>query len=96
MKRLSPAIIQQIKEMLPKTRREIKRELFKWNEYIPNDEFYSDKEVIASLPFAAYEYLIILRDVRIDKPTMIQWLNEGLFKKETLNRVLAHTLRKLA
>ena len=95
MKKLSPEIIEQVKKMLPKMRKETLKELTWWREYLPTDEFYSDEKTIQILPFAAYEYLSIAKGMKVDKATIVKWLNDGFFNEELLRRVLTHSLRRM-
>jgi hypothetical protein len=95
MKKLSPEVVKQVKQMLFNLRKETEKEILKWDNTIPAKDFYSDKQVIETLSFAAYEFCLLKRGIRIDQPTIIQWLNAGVFA-QSLPDVIRHTLRWLA
>lgn len=94
MKKLSQQTAKQVKRVLPVLRNEIEEELTKWDEYTPSEEFYSDQKVIEVLPYTTHEYLIIQRELKVDKETLIEWLNDGLFI-DILPKVVSYTLRRL-
>ena len=94
-KKLSPAFTKQVKKMLPKLRKETEEELAKWGNYIPGPEFYADEKVLETLPFAAYEFLSIGKHIRVDRRTLIEWFNDGIFR-DILGGVICHALRRLA
>jgi hypothetical protein len=95
MKKLSPKMIVKIKQRLPELRQEAKKDFGKWEEYTEVSDFYSDEKVIRALPFAAHEYMLINRDLRVDKMLTIEWLNLGLFD-DWLDKIVIHALRKVA
>jgi hypothetical protein len=95
MKKLSFEIMEQINQMLPGLREETKKELTNWGDYVPCGEFYSDDEVIRAFPFATYEYVAMAKRMRVDRLTIINWLNKGQFDEDVLKKILAHTLRRL-
>ena len=88
-------MIAKIKLRLPELRQEAKKDFGKWEEYTEVSNFYSDEKVIKALPFAAHEYLLISRELRVDKMLTIEWLNLGLFD-EFLDKIIVHALRNVA
>lgn len=94
-KKLSPTFTKQVKGMLPKLRKETESELTRWGDYVPGDLFYLDEKVMETLPFAAYEYVYIGKKIKLDKITVIEWLNDGIFNA-LLDEVICHALRRLA
>ena len=94
-KKLSPGFTEEVRKMLPRLRKETEEELVRWDKLLPENEFYADEEVIKVLPFSAYEYLRIGRNIRVDKRTAIEWLNDGIFNT-VLDIIVCHALRKLA
>jgi hypothetical protein len=94
-RKLSPAFTEQVKKKLPVLRKETETELAAWGEYIPHDAFYDDKKVIETIPFAVYEFLWLNKKMKMQRKTIIEWLNEGMFKN-VLDKIICHTLRKLA
>jgi len=95
MKKISPKTVSLVKRMLPALREEVKKDFGKWTEYIPDDDFHSNKKVIEMLPFAAHEYLLVTRSFRADKAMIIEWFNLGIFN-DFLDKIIAHALRRLA
>ncbi len=95
MKRISPKMVAKIKQKLPELRNEAKKDFGTWEEYTEVSNFYSDEKLIKMLPFAAHEYLLINRDLRVDKMLTIEWLNLGLFD-EFLDKIIVHALRNVA
>ncbi|HSY76625.1 MAG TPA: hypothetical protein VK890_07200 [Bacteroidia bacterium] len=96
MKKLSSAIIKKVEQKLPELRSETKEELEKWGESKLDDAFYSDAKVLKTVPYSAYEYILLAKRIKVDKPTVMDWLNAGLFDDDMLEKVIAHALRKLA
>jgi len=94
-KKLSPDFTEEVKKMLPELRKETEEELTQWGEYVPGGAFYNDEKVVEALPFAAYEFLWLNKKMKMDRKTVIEWLNEGVFKN-MLDKIICHTLRKLA
>lgn len=94
-KQLSPAFIKKVKGLLPNLRNETKKELTRWGDYIPGPEFYADDKVTETLPFAAYEYLSVWRNIKLERGLVIDWLNDGTFDT-VLEKVICHALRRLA
>ncbi|MDE2026240.1 MAG: hypothetical protein KGJ07_07135 [Patescibacteria group bacterium] len=95
MKKLSSAITEQVKKMPPEIRKEVKEELKKWDTYKLGEEFYSDEVLIKTIPYSTYEYVLLAKRIRVDKSTVINWLNSGLFNEDMLEKVIAHALRRL-
>lgn len=94
MKKLSPEITSSIKRMLTVIREEIQEDLLKWSVFVPVEEFYSDEEILKIIPFTAHEFLFLTRGLRVDKATIIEWFNWGLFI-EILPNVIEYTLRRM-
>ena len=96
MKKLSLDVIKKVEQKLPELRSETKEELEKWGERNLDDAFFSDAKVLKAIPYSAYEYVLLAKRIKVDKSTIIDWLNDGLFDDDMLEKVIAHTLRKLA
>lgn len=95
MFRLSIKLKDEVKHILPALRKETEEELARWGNCSIAAVFYDDKKVLEILPFAAYELLRIGKRMRLDKSTIINWLNEGILKS-VLDEIICHALRKLA
>lgn len=94
-KKLSPTFIEEVRKLLPEMRKETQEELKEWGKYNYSNDFYSDDTLVKLLPFAAYEYINIAKRIRVDKLTIIEWLNDGLFHEDILKKVIAHALRRM-
>ncbi len=95
MKKLSLTITKQVIQLLPEMRKETQDELKTWGKYDFGEAFYSDDKLIKVLPFSAYEYVRLAKRIKVDKSSIIEWLNDGLFNEETLKKVIAHALRRI-
>jgi hypothetical protein len=91
---LSKKVISSIKEMLPELREQVKQDVIKWNSFSPSAEFYSDENIIETLPFSVFDYILIKRDIHLDKHNAIELLN--MENQGFLKEITAHALRQLA
>ncbi|HTB06363.1 MAG TPA: hypothetical protein VK806_05365 [Bacteroidia bacterium] len=94
---VSKEVIKEVKRLLPALRKEIKKEFEHWHHYVDGDEFHDDKKVMETLPYAAYEYIILCWGVqpeRVNMPSVVSALNNKLFND--LRQVTSHALRRLA
>ena len=96
--KLSKKVIDEVKSILPELREELLIEFKKWQPaYIACPEFYSDEQVLAMIPYAAYEYIILAWNIepgRIDKDEAIKALNGKIFND--IYKITAHALRRIA
>jgi hypothetical protein len=98
--KLSDKVIKEVKKILPELREELLEELERWEDsdkFKVCSEFHSDKHVMAHLPYATYEYIILawgLDAKRLDKDAAIDALNGKIFKD--IRKITAHTLRRIA
>jgi hypothetical protein len=96
-KRLSAETLQEILELLPAIREEVRKEFELSGEYNAGHEFYSDDMFIDILPYAAYEYIILawgVKPIRVDIESVYYAMNNRRFKD--LKKIMAHGLRRLA
>jgi hypothetical protein len=98
MAKLSKKVIKEVMNILPQLRKELMTEFECWDgSYKAGPAFYSDEHVLATLPYAAYEYIILawgVDPIRINKETTIQALNGRIFKD--IKKITAHALRRIA
>lgn len=95
MEELSNEVKEEIKRLLPGLREQVISEFAKLG-ITPTKPFYSDKACIESLPYAAYEYIILCWEVapeRIDKEALLSAINNKLFT--SMHKIVAHGLRKM-
>lgn len=94
---ISEYIKEEIRNILPLVREEVKKEFMRWNDYTPGAHFYSDEKVFELLPYAAYEYILLSWGVEphlVSMASVIRSLNDKLFFD--LRHIVAHTLRRIA
>jgi len=92
---LSKEVIEEVKRLLPEIRTRVENEMKKFD-VTPGKPFYSDKAILATLPHAAYEYIILSWGVspeHIDKTNLHHAINSKLINH--MPKVLAHALRKV-
>ena len=98
MAALSKKVIHEVKSILPELREELLLEFDKWRPtYMACPEFYSDEQVLAMIPCAAYEYIILAWNIepgRIDRDGAIKALNGKIFND--IYKITAHALRRIA
>lgn len=94
-KQLSVSFTKQVKKALPRLRKETKKELRSWNIHEPGESFYKDEKLLEAIPYSAYEYLLIAKRIKVDRTSIIEWLNDEMFTK-VLDIIICHALRRLA
>jgi hypothetical protein len=95
--KLSNEVTREVKKLLPVLRKEIKKEFDVWHHYTEGDHFKNDELVLQTLPYAAYEYIILCWGVdpaRVSMTSVVGAINNKLFSD--LRPVTAHALRRLA
>jgi hypothetical protein len=95
--KITKAVKDEVKRLLPRLREEVKQEFIHWELYHDDDSFYSDEKVLEILPYSAYEYILLSWGVEPERVTMesvIQALNSKLFGD--LRSITCHALRRLA
>lgn len=94
---ISKHVKEEVKKLLPGLREEVKKEFMRWHDYTPGDGFYSDENLFALLPGAAYEYILLCWGIephRVTMSSVLRSLNNKLFFD--LRHIVAHALRRLA
>lgn len=94
---LSKAVKEEVRKILPELRKQVSKEFTQWVRYEANDYFYSDEEVIETLPYSAYEYILLSWGIEPDRVTIesvVHALNSKLFGD--LKQITCHALRRLA
>ena len=98
MVKLSKKVINEVKSIAPGIRKELKNELVAWESYyVICAEFYSDKFLLELLPYAAYEYIVLVWNIepkRLNRDAVVKALNGKVFKD--IQKITAHALRQIA
>ena len=95
MQQISHKVEREVIRLLPDIRMQVREELNKCGR-VAGHAFYSDKKILETIPYAAYEMLILSWEIApefIDIDTMVHALDTKLFP--SLPKIVCHTLRRL-